>query len=118
MARARGKYSFGFCDRSGFRYDLADLVYEFRNGVRNGLRVGKDMVDQDHPQNFIGRVKAEDAQSLNDPRPDQRSEPDVERVLIHDPFTSAVAGGGSTVVTVTEVAHGAFHSKDFENARF
>ena len=60
MARARGKYAFGFCDRSGFRYDLADLVYEFRNGVRNGLRVGKDMVDQDHPQNFIGRVKAED----------------------------------------------------------
>ena len=106
MARARGKYAFGFCDRSGFRYDLADLVYEFRNGVRNGLRVGKDMVDQDHPQNFIGRVKAEYAQSLNDPRPDQRSEPDVERVLVHNPFTSAVAGGGSTVVTVTEVAHG------------
>ncbi len=97
MARTRGKYAFGFCDRSGFRYDLADLVYEFRNGVSNGLRVGKDMVDQDHPQNFIGRVKAEDAQSLNDPRPDQRSEPDVERVLVHNPFTSAV---GITVVPV------------------
>ena len=41
----------------------------------------------------------------NDSRPDQRSEPDGG-VLVHNPFTSAVAGGGSTVVTVTEVAHG------------
>lgn len=106
MTRARGKYAFGFCDRSGFRYDLHDLVYEFRNGVRNGLRVGKDMVDPDHPQNFIGRVKAEDAQSLNDPRPDSRVEPDVERVLIHNPFTSAVASDSTTVITVTENTHG------------
>ena len=106
MTRARGKYAYGFCDRSGFRYDLADLVYEFRNGVRNGLRVGKDMVDQDHPQNFLGRVRTEDAQSLNDPRPDSRVEPDVERILINNPFTSAVADSGNTVITVTEVTHG------------
>ena len=106
MTKARGKYAFGFCDRSGFRYDLHDLVYEFRNGVRNGLRVGKDMVDPDHPQNFLGKIKAEDAQSLNDPRPDKRSEPDVERILIQNPFTSAITGGGSTVITVTEATHG------------
>ena len=106
MTRARGKYAYGFCDRSGFSYDLADLVYEFRNGVRNGLRVGKDMVDQDHPQNFLGRVRTEDAQSLNDPRPDSRVEPDVERILINNPFTSAVADSGNTVITVTEVTHG------------
>ena len=70
MTKVRGKYAYGFCDRSGFRYDLHDLVYEFRNGVRNGLRVGKDMVDQDHPQNFLGRIKINDPQSLRNPRPD------------------------------------------------
>jgi len=102
VTKARGKYAYGFCDRSGFRYDLHDLVYEFRNGVRNGLRVGKDMVDQDHPQNFIGKIKAEDAQSLNDPRPDKRLEPAIERLLNPNPFSHA----GSGVITVTETNHG------------
>ena len=80
MTKARGKYAYGFCDRSGFRYDLHDLVYEFRNGVRNGLRVGKDMVDPDHPQNFIGRIKFDDPQSIQDARPD-RVEPATEVIL-------------------------------------
>lgn len=102
MTKARGKYAYGFCDRSGFRYDLHDLVYEFRNGVRNGLRVGKDMVDQDHPQNFLGKIKAEDAQSLNDPRPDKRLEPDVERLLNPNPYTHS----GSGVITTKETNHG------------
>jgi len=71
---ARGRKAFGFCDRSGFRYPLEDLVYEYRNGVRTGLRVGRDIVDPDHPQNFIGKVKTDDPQSLYDPRPDVRTE--------------------------------------------
>ena len=68
---ARGKYAFGFCDRTGFRYPLKDLVYEYRNGVKTGLRVGRDVMDMDHPQNFTGRVRTNDPQSLYDPRPDQ-----------------------------------------------
>jgi|TARA_E500000318_G_scaffold82471_1_gene77849 hypothetical protein len=67
---ARAKYAFGFCDRTGFRYPLKDLVYEVRDGVRTGMRVGRDVFDPDQPQNFLGRVNISDPQSLFDPRPD------------------------------------------------
>jgi len=67
---ARGKHAFGICDRSGFRYKLGDLVYEIQNGTKTGFRVGRDIVDPDQPQNFLGRVKINDPQSLKDPRPD------------------------------------------------
>ena len=70
MSYSQGKFAFGFCDRTGFRYPLKDLVYEYKNGTRTGLRVGKDVVDGDHPQNFLGRVTTVDPQSLYDPRPD------------------------------------------------
>jgi hypothetical protein len=70
MSYARGKYAFGFCDRTGFRYPLKDLVPEYKNGVKTGLLVGRDVVDPDHPQNFLGRVKIFDPQSLRNPRPD------------------------------------------------
>ena len=74
MAYAKGKYAFGICDRTGFRYHIEDLVYEFTNGKRNGLRVGRDVVDPDHPQNFVGQIKSDDPQSIIDARPD-RTEP-------------------------------------------
>ncbi len=69
-AYARGKHAFGICDRSGFRYKLGDLVWEIQNGTKTGFRVGKDIVDPDQPQNFLGRVKINDPQALQDPRPD------------------------------------------------
>ena len=71
MAYAKGKYAFGICDRTGFRYKMEGLVYEFTNGKRNGLRVGRDVVDPDHPQNFVGQIKSDDPQSIIDARPDQ-----------------------------------------------
>ena len=74
MAFARGKHAFGFCDRTGFRYKLTDLVDEVQNGTRTGFRVGKDVVDPDHPQNFLGRVRASDPQSLLNPRPERFKE--------------------------------------------
>ena len=67
---ASGKNAFGFCDRTGFRYPLKDLVYEVRRGVRTGLRVGRDVVDPDHPQNRQGEYPVDDPQALRDPRPD------------------------------------------------
>jgi hypothetical protein len=70
MAYARGSKAFGFCDRTGFRYPLRDLVYEYQNGTRTGFRVGRDVADPDQPQNFLGKVKINDPQSLYDPRPD------------------------------------------------
>ena len=71
MGKATGKYAFGICDRTGCRYPINDLVYEFDNGKRTGLRVGRDVADRDHPQNFIGRIKTDDPQSLRDARPDR-----------------------------------------------
>jgi len=67
---AKGKRAWGICDRTGMRYRLSDLVWEIRNGQKTGLRIGKDVVDPDHPQNFLGRVRIKDPQSLLNPRPE------------------------------------------------
>ena len=74
MPLARGKYAFGFCDKTGFRYKLSDLVFEFRNGVKTGLRVGNDVADPDNPQNFLGRIRINAPQSLSNARPDRFSD--------------------------------------------
>lgn len=80
VAYAKGKRAFGFCDRSGFRYPLNELVWEYKDGKRTGMRIGKDMVDPDHPQNFLGRARVVDPQSLRDPRPDTGLEASRELV--------------------------------------
>ena len=66
----QSKHSLGICDRTGVRYKLRDLVFEIENGRRNGLRVGKDVVDIDHPQNHQGTLKPTDDQSIHGARPD------------------------------------------------
>lgn len=65
-----GKHSYGFSDRSGFRYLSKDLVPQFRNRKPTGLLVGRDEVDIDHEQLQLGDVNASDDQTLPDPRPD------------------------------------------------
>ena len=70
MAYASNKHAYGICDRTGFRYKLNDLIFEVQNGVKTGFRVGRDVLDPDQPQNFLGRIKINDPQSLLDPRPD------------------------------------------------
>lgn len=70
MSYAKAKYAFGFCDKTGFKYPLKDLVPEYNNGVKTGFLVGRDVVDPDQPQNFLGRIKINDPQSLRNPRPD------------------------------------------------
>jgi hypothetical protein len=67
---AKGTKALGICDRTGFQYPLADLVWEYKNGQRTGLRVGKDIADPDHPQNFLGRLRITDPMGLRDPRPE------------------------------------------------
>ena len=104
MPNAVGKHAYGVCDKTGFRYKLSDLVFEIRNGTRTGMRVGKDVVDNDHPQNFIGRVRTSDGQSLPNARPN-RLEPDVINLLQDNPFTTGASGGVTTTITVTEVNH-------------
>ena len=92
MPTASGKHAYGICDKTGFRYKLSDLVFEVKNGSRTGMRVGKDVADQDHPQNFVGRVRVTDSQSLLNARPN-RTEPDVINLLSDNPFTTGSAGG-------------------------
>ena len=70
MTYSKARYAFGFCDRTGFRYPLKDLVPEYNNGVKTGFLVGRDVADPDQPQNFLGRIKVNDPQSLRNPRPD------------------------------------------------
>lgn len=70
MSFARGKRAFGFCDRTGRRYPIADLVDEYQNGTKTGFRVGRDVADKDHPQNHLGRLRIFDPQTLMNPRPD------------------------------------------------
>ena len=101
MSYAKGKYAFGFCDKTGFRYPLNELVDEFKNGTRTGFRVGPDVKDPDHPQNFLGRVKINDPQSLMNARPDTRAEPATARALGANPFFTdedfPFTGGTSTI---------------------
>lgn len=68
---ANGKKAFGFCDRTGWRYNLRDLVRQIEDGQWNGLLVGRDVVDQDQPQLKLGDVDANDPQALRNPRPDK-----------------------------------------------
>lgn len=67
---ATGKHAFGLCDRTGFRYPLKELVDQLVDGRPTGLRVGRDMVDEDHPQLRLDEVDANDDVSLPDARPD------------------------------------------------
>ena len=89
---AKGSKAFGFCDRTGFRYPLRDLVRQIEDGRWNGLLVGRDVVDQDQPQLKLGDVNASAPQALRFPRPDGSI--DESRALsAFDPV-----GGGNTAL--------------------
>jgi hypothetical protein len=105
MSFAKGKYAFGFCDKTGFRYPLKDLVPEYNNGVKTGFLVGRDVVDPDQPQNFLGRVKINDPQSLQNPRPDTSQQ--ESRALfgfnpVGNPAQFMVGSAGTVTVTTTD----------------
>lgn len=113
MPLARGKYAYGFCDKTGFRYDLRELVDEVKNGVKTGLKVGRDVVDPDHPQNFLGRLRIHDPQSLRDPRPERKIESVKVKLPVFDsatlqtvpvPFLRGGLGQPTTSGTTTAAA--------------
>ena len=98
---ANGKYAFGFCDRTGFRYKLKDLVPQIKAGRMTGLMVCRDMLDEDQPQNFLGRLGTyADPQALKDPRPDT-SQDVSRRLFAFDPVGNGDAGGSGNIL-----AHG------------
>jgi len=106
-AYAKGNRAFGFCDKTGFRYPIDELVYEYENGVKTGFRVGKDVADPDQPQNFLGRVKIFDPQALFDPRPDRFQEGvtfrypalDEQTLQSFGPPNALIASVGTVTIT-------------------
>jgi hypothetical protein len=100
---ANGKYAFGFCDRTGFRYKLSDLVPEFRAGIPTGLRVGKDVWDPDQPQNFLGRLgDYTDPEQIRNPRPDLSLQ-ESRDLFAYDPVGNGNSGGDGNLVGITAV---------------
>lgn len=97
MSYASGKYAFGFCDRTGFRYPKKDLVQQIVNQRPTGLLVGKDVVDQDQPQLQLGKVRVDDPQTLRNPRPDQSLE-ESRQVFSFNPVGGGVTALGSRTV--------------------
>jgi hypothetical protein len=67
---AKGRYAFGFCDRCGFRADLAKLFFQPVKGRNTNLKVCRECLDKDHPQLFLGMFPINDPQALFNPRPD------------------------------------------------
>jgi hypothetical protein len=94
---AAGKKAFGFCDRTGFRYPLKDLVEQFVDGKPSGLRVGRDVVDIDNPQYQLGRTRKDDPQALRNPRPDKGQDAS-RRLYAWDPIGGGVTELGSRTV--------------------
>ena len=94
---ASGKNAYFISDRSGQRYRYKDARREWTGSI-----VGPDEFEPKHPQLFPVR-NISDVQALRDARPD-RTEPDVERILVKDSFFSG--SSGSAVITVREVSHG------------
>ena len=98
----KGKYAFGYCDLTGFRYPLKDLVPEIVNQRPTGFLVGKDVVDPDQPQLQLGKLKLDDPRALRNPRPDRGL--DYSRILSSfDPVGQVGLGmtGNVGIVTVT-----------------
>lgn len=67
---AKGRWAFGFCDRCGFRADLAKLYLQPVKGRNTNLKVCRECLDKDHPQLFLGMFPINDPQALYNPRPD------------------------------------------------
>lgn len=97
--------AFGFCDRTGFRYDLEDLREQFINGQPSGLMVGKDQLDIDHEQWRLDEIEANDDINLENPRPDA-SQAESRAMTAFDPVGGGVSEFGSRTVGLDTYAIG------------
>ena len=86
MSYSSGKYAYGICDISGFRYKLNSMKREW-----NGSLVGPDEFEPKQPQ-LYPPPNADDPQALRNARPD-RVEPTV--IVVGVPLVTQ-----STFITV------------------
>ena len=98
---AKGKKAWGICDRTGFRYKLSDLVPEYRNGRPTGLRVGRDQVDKQNPQENPRATPRTDAMSLRDPRPDRSIDSPFGWNPVGNPMTMMRMEVGTVTIDVS-----------------
>jgi hypothetical protein len=80
------------------------LVPQIVNQRPTGLLVGKDVLDVDQPQLQLGRVRANDDQSLRNPRPD-RAQAESRELYAFDPVGGGVTELGSRTVGLDISAH-------------
>ena len=97
MTASKGKRAFGFCDRTGFRYKLTDLVPQIEDQRWTGLLVGRDVVDVDQPQLQLGKVKTNDNESLRNPRPDTALT-ESRKLFAFNPVGGGITNLGSQTV--------------------
>jgi|TARA_R100000315_G_C5195496_1_gene114411 hypothetical protein len=74
MSYASGKYAYGICDISGFRYKLKDMKKTW-----DGLLVGPDQFDPKHPQ-LEPTTHVADPEALYNARPNTDVEANDGRV--------------------------------------
>lgn len=88
---ATGKFAYGICDISGFRYKLKDMKKTW-----NGLKVGPDQFDPKHPQ-LEPASHVSDSQALKEPRPNTDVEGGDGRVFTD----TAIVGASFTGFKIT-----------------
>ena len=93
MAKATGKYAYGICDITGFRYRLKDMKKTW-----DGLLVGPDQWNSKHPQ-IDPKRHLTDGEALTNPRPNTDFEVNFGRVFTNkDGIGSVLSGLSSTSV--------------------
>ena len=85
------------------------MVEEVVDGKPSGLRVGRDVVDKDHPQLQVGRLLLDDPKPLDNPSPEGAEALASSRVLwawrpvgIPDPFRCMTGQTGRVTVSTGE----------------
>ena len=92
MAYALGKYSYGVCDRCGFRVRYLQMRMEW-----TGFKVCPECYEPKHPQ-LEPPYSKPDPEALQNPRPD-RLEPTI--VFAGAPGDSAFTSDGMTPSTIS-----------------
>ena len=74
------------------------MVPQVKAGRMTGLMVGRDMLDEDQPQNFLGRLgDYADPEAIKAPRPDT-SQATSRRLFAFDPVGNGNGGGSGNLV--------------------